>query len=156
MSDTTIDGSGVNIDMAQRQVLPQPGWVPAAEPYWFAAKRRELTLQQCRNCGAHRWPISSACYNCQSPDSTWVPVAGTGRVFSYTWADFPPPPDGKDRNITVVELDQTDGPDPVRMISWVIDVQRDQLQCDLPIEVTFLDVDDEVAVPAWRPRPVST
>jgi uncharacterized OB-fold protein len=139
------------IDEEQRRLLPQPGWNPQAEPYWRAAGRGELALQRCGGCGAHRWPIADACYNCQSTESTWEAVAGTGRVFSFTWADFPPPPDG-DRNITVVELDGTQGPDPVRLISWVVDVEREALVCDLPVEVAFLAVDDEVAVPAWRPR----
>lgn len=139
------------IDETQRRMLPQPGWTPQAEPYWFGAGRGELMLQRCESCGAHRWPIAEACYACQSPSSEWAPVAGTGRVFSYTWADFPPPPDG-DRNITVIELDGTDGPDPVRLMSWVVDIARDDLVCDLPVEVTYLKVDDEVSVPAWRPR----
>lgn len=139
------------VDEQQRAMLPQPGWNPQAEPYWFAAGRGELVVQRCSGCGTDRWPIAAACYNCQSTESTWVAVPGTGRVFSFTWADFPPPPDG-DRNITVVELDGTQGPSPVRMISWVTEIQRDDLACDLPVEVTFLPLDDEVSVPAWRPR----
>jgi uncharacterized OB-fold protein len=140
------------IDTEQRAMLPQPGWTPQAEPYWLAAGRNELVVQRCGSCGTDRWPISVACFNCQSTDFAWAPVPGTARVFTFTWADFPPPPDGADRNITVVELDGTQGEHPVRMISWVTDLERDDLVCDLPVEVTFLRVDDEVSVPAWRPR----
>jgi uncharacterized protein len=139
------------IDQEQRQLLPQPGWNPMAEPYWYGAGRGELVVQRCGSCGFHRWPISVACFNCNSTETVWEKVPGTGRVFSFTFADFPPPPDGKDRNISVIELDGTEGP-PVRLMSWVVDVERADLTCDLPVEVTFLPVDDEVAVPVWKPR----
>jgi uncharacterized OB-fold protein len=140
------------IDEEQRGLLPQPGWSTATEPFWFAAGRGELVVQRCLTCRTQRWPLLVACYHCRSTEWEWSPVLGTGRVFSYTWADFPVPADGQERNITVVELDGTDGPDSVRMMSWVVDVEREQLQCDLPVEVAFLAVDDEVSVPVWRPR----
>jgi uncharacterized OB-fold protein len=141
-----------HIDQEQRQMLPMPGWTPRTEPYWLAAGRGELVVRGCVDCGAQHWPPSEACFNCQSQNLQWAPVAGTGRVFSYTWADWPPPPDGTERNISVIELDSTEGPDPVLLLSWVVDVERDALVCDLPVEVTFVAVDDEVSVPVWRPR----
>jgi hypothetical protein len=140
------------IDAEQRAMLPQPGFTPQSEPYWLAAGRGELVAQRCSSCGTDRWPISAACFNCQSTEFTWAALPGTGTVFSYTWADFPPLPNGEERNITVVELDGTQGDHPVRMLNWVADVARDELVCGLPVEVTFLPVDDEVSVPAWRPR----
>lgn len=140
----------MNIDKEQRKVLPMPGWVPDAEPYWFAAGKGELAVQRCSECGNHRWPISPGCYNCNSMEFSWEAVSGTGTVFSYTWADHPPPPEGE-RNISVIELDGTQG-EPVRLMSWVKDIAREDLVVGLPVEVIFLPVDDEVAVPAWRTR----
>ena len=139
------------IDATQRQMLPLPGFTPATEEFWFAAGRGELVVQQCDSCKAHRSPINAACYNCMSTDWHWAKVSGTGTVYSFTWADFPPPPDG-DRNISVIELDGTEGPDAVRLLGWVSDIERDNLVCDLPVEVSFERVDDEVSVPVWKPR----
>jgi uncharacterized OB-fold protein len=139
-------------DEEQRKLLPDPGWSDATEPYWKAAGKDELVIQRCDQCGFHRWPMNPVCYHCFSTEWSWAPVDGTGRVFSFTWADFPIPPDGQNRNIAVVELDGTQGA-PVRVMSWVVDIPRDDLVCDLPVQVTFLPVDDEVAVPVWRPRP---
>jgi uncharacterized protein len=137
-------------DLTQRAMLPSPGWNANTEDFWLAAGKKQLVVQRCSACGFHRWPPNPGCYNCTSMDYAWSPVSGTGTVFSYTWADYPPPPEGE-RNITVVELDGTQG-EPVRMISWVVDVPREDLVCGLPVEVTFLPLDEEVAVPAWRPR----
>jgi uncharacterized OB-fold protein len=140
------------IDEEQRRMLPAPGWSEATEPYWRAAGKGQLLVQQCTSCHAHRWPLSEGCYNCTATTWEWAEVPGTGMVFSFTWADFPPTPDGKDRNISVIELDGTTGPDAVRVGGWVVDIEREQLVCDLPVEVTFVKVDDEVSVPAWKPR----
>jgi uncharacterized protein len=137
------------VDLEQRQLLPSPGWTSTTEEYWRAAGRGQLVIQRCSSCGFHRWPPNPACFNCFSEEWEWSPVVGTGRVYSFTWADWPPPPEG-DRNITVVELDGIEG-EPVRVLSWVTDVGRDDLVCDLAVEVTFLPLDGEVAVPAWRP-----
>jgi len=140
----------MNIDEEQRRLLPRPGWSDATEPYWKSAGKGELVVQVCDNCGYHRWPLNPGCFNCLSTEWSWAPVEGTGKVFSFTWADYPIPTDGE-RNIAVVELDGTNGP-PVRVMSWVVDVAREALVCDLPVEVTFVPVDDEVSVPVWRPR----
>ena len=52
-------------------------------------------------------------------------------------------------NITVVELDGTQG--VVRLLSRVVDVERDELVVGLPVEVDFDPVDDQVALPIFRP-----
>jgi uncharacterized OB-fold protein len=53
-------------------------------------------------------------------------------------------------NVTVIELDGTQG-EPVRMITQVVEIERDALVVDLPVEVVFEPFDDEVAVPFFRP-----
>lgn len=136
-------------DADQRGLLPAPGWSPLTEPYWFAAGRGELVVPLCEACGTHRWPPGMVCYRCHSMEWSWDPVVGRARVYSYTWADHPPPPEGE-RNIAVVELDEVHG-EPVRLLSWVVGVSREQLRCELPVEVTFVPVDPEVSIPVWRP-----
>jgi uncharacterized protein len=140
----------MTVDIEQRNMLPSPGWSEHTKPYWFAAGRGELVIPRCNRCGTHRWPLDAACYVCHATEFSWSQVPGTGRVFTFTWVDSPPPPDGE-RNITVVELDGTQG-EPVRVLSWVVDIQRESLACDQPVEIVFLTFDDEVSIPAWRPR----
>jgi uncharacterized protein len=135
----------------ERAQLPQPGWSPLTEGYWKAAHDGRLVVQRCTNCGTHRWPPSYACYHCRSTDWTWDDVPGTGTVFSYTWADTRAVADSPLYNITVVELDGTQG-EPVRVLSRVLDVDKEQLRCDLPVTVAFEPFDDDVAVPMFRLR----
>ncbi len=51
--------------------------------------------------------------------------------------------------IAVVELDEG-----ARMMSNIIDVEPDprSLRCDMPVEVVFEDITDEIALPKFRPR----
>ena len=41
----------------------------------------------------HRFPATSFCANCQSPDFTWVESKGTGKVFSWIVVRHPVPKD---------------------------------------------------------------
>jgi uncharacterized protein len=41
-------------------------------------------LQQCESCKLLRYPPTTACPWCMSPQSQWVPVEGKGAVHSYT------------------------------------------------------------------------
>jgi uncharacterized OB-fold protein len=135
-----------------RTQLPMPGWSPLTEGYWRAAHDGRLVVPRCTACGAHRWPPAWACYRCQSRAWEWSEVPGTGTVFTYTWADVRPVADSPLYNITVVELDGTEG-EPVRVMSQVVGVDKDALSCDLRVEATFEPFDDEVSVPVFRPCP---
>jgi len=134
-----------------RTQLPAPGWSPLTEGHWTAARDGRFVVQRCSDCGAHRWPPAWACYRCQSRQWEWSDLPGTGSVFSYTWADARPVPDSPLYNIAVVELDGTEG-EPVRVLSRVLDVDKDSLCCDLSVEVVFEPFDDEVSVPMFRTR----
>jgi uncharacterized protein len=137
-----------------RAQLPTPGWEPLTEGYWLAAGEGRLVVQRCRSCGAHRWPPAWVCYACHSLEWDWDELAGTGTVFSYTWADARPLADVPLYDISVIELDGTQG-EPVRLMTRVVDVEREDLQVGLPVEVTFEKFDDEVAIPFFRPTPVA-
>jgi uncharacterized OB-fold protein len=132
-----------------RTQLPSPGWTPVSVGYWTAAHDGKLVVQRCSNCGNDRWPPSWACYHCQSSEWTWVPVPGTGTVYTYTWADQRALMTSPIYNVSVVELDGTQG-EPVRMITQVLDVEREDLVVDLPVTVVFEPFDDEVAVPFFK------
>jgi hypothetical protein len=80
----------------------------------------------------------------------WDELPGTGTVFSYTWADQRPVADVALYNISVVEVDGTQG-EPVRIMTRVV-ADREVLQVGLPVEVTFEKFDDETAVPFFKPR----
>ena len=137
-------------DAPDRNQLPAPGWTPAAVGYWEAAGQGKLVVQRCDDCGRHRWPPAWACYACQSTQWSWDELPGTGRVFTYTWADQRAAMDSPIYNISVIELEGTTG-EPVRLMTRVIGVDKETLVVDLPVRVTFEPFDDELAVPFFEP-----
>jgi uncharacterized OB-fold protein len=134
-----------------RQQLPAPGWSPLTDGYWRAAHEGRLVVQRCGECGAHRWPPTWACYACQSTKWLWDDLPGTGTVFSFTWADSRPVLDSPLYNISIIEVDGTQG-EPVRIMTQVVEVGKDDLRCDLPVVVCFEPNDTETSVPMFKPR----
>jgi uncharacterized OB-fold protein len=134
-----------------RRELPLPGWEPLTAGYWLAAGQGRFVVQRCADCGKHRWPPKWACYACQSMKWKWDDIPGTGTVFSYTWADQRPEPDSPLYNISVIELDGTEG-EQVRLVTRVIGVDKDILRVGLAVDVVFEPFDDDVSVPLFRPR----
>jgi hypothetical protein len=124
-------------------------WNHLTEGYWRAAGRGELAVPKCSACGVHRWPPNEICYACQSLEWTWDVVPPRGIIYTYTWSDHPIVPSAGVYNMTVVELAETTG-DPVRVLSRVVDVGRDDLRCNAPVEVHFEDVGGGIAVPLWK------
>ena len=61
------------------------------------------------------------------------------RYFAAFEADLP-------YNVAFIELEE--GP---RLMSTLVDVAPDAIRCDLPVQVTFEDATDEIAVPKFRP-----
>jgi uncharacterized OB-fold protein len=115
--------------------------------FWEAARRGELCLRQCVSCGAFLHMPRAYCSACNSWETRWQPVAGRGRLYSYTVAEhqvhpaFPVP-----YTIVLVELDDAPG---VRLVGSL--PGDPELVIGQPMEVWFERLGDEVALPQWRP-----
>jgi hypothetical protein len=135
-----------------RPGLPEPNATQITEGFWQAAAEGRLVIQRCKDCGAHRHSPTAACYRCQSQSWDWDEHSGRGRVFSYTWSHHPVHPGLAHLgvyNVSVIELDDTEG-DPVRLVSFVTDVEPGELEIDQPVELHFDRVNDETALPVFR------
>jgi len=127
--------------------LPRPSEDSA--PYWEAAQRGELRMQQCAECGHVRFPPSVLCARCLSERAEWVKLSGRGHVFSWIVvhqsqhpafnADVP-------YNVAIIEL--AEGP---RLHSTIVDCPNDEIHVGLPVEVVFDKVNDEITLPRFRP-----
>ncbi|MDH4377374.1 MAG: zinc ribbon domain-containing protein [Ramlibacter sp.] len=63
---------------------PSPVGSPLTAPYWEAAARGQLLLQQCADCGKVRHYPRLLCDGCFSDQTRWMPASGRGRVHSWT------------------------------------------------------------------------
>jgi len=128
---------------------PVPEISAAMRPFFDAAREHRLVVQQCRPCGALRFPARETCTQCLARDARWVPVTGRGTVFSYTvvhqvyhpgFADAVPYP------VVIVELEEG-----VRMVSNLVDSATTDIAVGMPVEVVFDEITPEVTLPRFRP-----
>jgi uncharacterized protein len=129
---------------------PVPTITPALEPFFAAAKRGELVVQRCSTCGTLRFPAREVCSRCLSRESSWVPVSGRGKVWSFVVMHQAAHPWFAARvpyAVVHVELDEG-----VRMISNLLDVPVADVHVGQPVEVVFEPVGDDVVLPRFRPR----
>ena len=125
----------------------RPLVTPDTAFFWAGTAAGELRIQRCEGCGALRHPPGPCCPACGSLNQGYVVAAGTGEVFSYVVHHHPPVP-GK-RLPMVVALVQL--PEGVRMVGEMPGVSPDLVRIGLPVRATFVRVDDELTLPAWRP-----
>jgi hypothetical protein len=136
-----------------RDDYPRPAPNADDAPFWEWCRHHELRLQRCDDCGAFRHHPRPRCPECRSPAATWTRVRGTGTVASYTVIHPPVLPAFTDRvpyNAVVVELDE--GP---FLVSNLVDVALDGLTVGMAVEVTFVDLDDTLTLPQFRPAPAT-
>jgi uncharacterized OB-fold protein len=129
---------------------PLPTLSNENRPFWEAAKRQELHMQQCLDCQHIRYPINHVCPKCLSGRAEWKRLSGRGEVFSYIvfhqvyHAGF-----AKDVPYNVAMIQLEEGP---RMISNVVGVPTDKVKVGDKVEVTFDKVTEEVTIPRFKLR----
>ena len=130
--------------------LPQP-MTPEAKPYWDGLKDGKLMLPKCQTCGQTFFYPRVLCPHCQSRAITWVQASGKGKLHafgiahqSFNRAYKVPPP----FVLAMIQLEE--GP---RMVSNLINVEPDPkvVRCDMPVEVVFTKLTDDVTVPLFQP-----
>lgn len=133
---------------AAQPPLPDPDELTAF--YWDAARRHELWLQRCNDCGRLQHPPRPICKQCNSFDLGHAPVSGHGAVYTYSigvQAFHPWFTDHLPYVLAVVELD--DQPN-LKLVTNIVDCEPDDVHVDMAVEVTFVDRGD-VTLPMFRP-----
>jgi uncharacterized OB-fold protein len=122
-------------------------------PWWEAVRRHELTVQKCDDCGTFRFPARAVCNRCRCRTWAWVPVRGTGRVYSWIvnhqvfmkgMAEHVP------FAVLLVRLDEGDD---LLMYGNLADASPEVLEPGLRVEAVFTDVGDHATLVNWRPVP---
>lgn len=127
---------------------PLPRVTPDNGPFWEAARRHELRLQKCDDCGRIWWPPGPVCPDCLGQRYTWAPVSGRGTVSSFVvfhkaWF----PAFANETPYAVVQVELEEGP---RLTANLVDVPPAEVRVGLPVTVVFDDVTAEVTIPRFR------
>lgn len=134
--------------MNAEAILPlSPEITAANRGYWEGTKKGELRLLTCGHCGTQRFPESPVCPTCLSDEASWKAVSGRGRLWSWIAMHqkaFASYLDQIPYLVAFIELDEGHF-----MISTLVDPPAN-LRCDLPVQVEFLDLDDQRSAPVFR------
>lgn len=133
--------------------VPKPVPLPDAtsEEYWKSAASHVLAVQQCTACGWYAYPPGQICTKCLSPERSFrfQPVSGKGRLKSWTIvrdAFLPGFKDDVPYVVAEVELVEQDG---LTIVGRLLDGAGAPLRLGAPVEATFDDIAEGVAIPAF-------
>jgi len=130
--------------------LPQP--TPLSAPHWEGCRRGELRAQRCRACGTWVFIPQPACRACLSEDLEWAVSSGRGTVYSFSVVHRPPQPAFEAPYVVaIVELDEG-----WSMLTNLVDCAPDAVAIDMPVEVVFRPMSEEITLPCFRPRAVAS
>jgi uncharacterized OB-fold protein len=128
---------------------PIPAIARDMRPFFEAAKRHELVVQRCRQCGTHRFPAREICSSCLSRDAEWVRVSGEGEVFSYNvMHQVYHPGFAGEVPYAVVVVKLKEG---AKMNSNLLGITPHDIEIGMPVRVVFEDISDEVTLPKFVP-----
>lgn len=128
---------------------PLPIITDVNRPFWEAAKRHELRVPKCRECGNIHFPPGGMCPKCLSVDLDWVKLSGKGKVWSWVvfhQVFFKSFADDAPYNVAFVELDEG----PV-MITNLVKIRNEDIKLGMPVKVVFEDVTDTITLPKFEP-----
>jgi uncharacterized OB-fold protein len=129
-----------------KRPLPKPD--EDTQPFWEACRRRELRMQQCRQCGTFRFRPRPICPVCLSETAEWVLLSGLGTIYTFgvVQSDLIPAfRDDLPYVIALVDLDE--GP---RMTTRIVECLPEAVQIGMRVRVVFQDVGD-FTLPYFRP-----
>ena len=128
------------------RTLPKP--TPETQHYWDGAREGELRLQRCNACDHAYFPPRPFCPECSSRDVSVFRASGRGTLHSYVISHLKSPGFEPPYAIAVVELEE--GP---RLMSNILDCPQtpEALVLDMPLEVTWEKLTDEITLPQFRP-----
>ena len=128
--------------------LPKP--TPETQAFWDGAKAHKLMLPWCQDCGMPHFYPRALGPHCLSSKLEWRQASGRGKVHTYVINHKAAR--GFDRTPYVIAvIDLEEGP---RMMSNVVvdgEPTPENVRIDMPVEVFFDDVTDDISLPRFRP-----
>ena len=122
---------------------------PDNASFWQGGEKGKLMIHHCANCPRFFHPPAPICPHCLSEEVQPQEVSGRGIIVTYTvnyqkWDDDTEHP----FVIAIVELLEQPG---LRFVTNIVETQMDTIQIDMPVEVTFTQIED-VWLPEFRRR----
>jgi uncharacterized OB-fold protein len=115
--------------------------------FWTSGADGKLRFLRCRDCREYVHPPAPCCPSCLGSDLAPEPVSGRGTVVAATCNVQQWIPGSDPYLIGLVAIDEQPS---VRLTTNLVDVEPDQVECDMPVEVVF-EQHEDVYLPLFRP-----
>ncbi len=129
---------------------PLPTPTPETQHFWEGARAGELRLQRCDDCNHVYFPPRPGCPACGSLAVSVFAASGRATLYSYVINHRAPPDSGFEAPYAIAVVELEEGP---RMMTNLVDTPQtpEALLLDMPLEVTFAAISDEITLPLFRP-----
>ncbi len=128
--------------------MPQPMADTEAVPWWEAAAKHKLLVQQCTQCQHTQLPPAPVCSACRADELGWLEISGKGEIYSYTVVHRPIALGQEVPFVIAVVL--LEGAGGVRIITNIVEADLDALAIGLPVAVAWEDMSADLAIPRFR------
>jgi uncharacterized protein len=136
--------------MSVAELLPLPEPSIETEPFWAGVQERKLLMPKCGKCGKVTFPPTVACPHCDAQAFAWTQMSGRGKVFSFVVMHRVYRAAFKEKVPYVIAvIDLEEGP---RIISNVVGMPIDEVQCEMPVKVVYEEVRDGYLIPKFTRR----
>ena len=126
---------------------PKPASNSSTDWFWDACNIKELRIQSCNECTNLQHPPAVRCLSCGSISLDSVIATGKGTLHSWAIAHYPQVP-AFDYPLIVGLVELEEG---VRLVSNVSNVEPEELEIGMPLEVDWLNVDNEFTLHQFKP-----
>ncbi len=127
---------------------PRPTMNRDSAFFWEGVEEGELRIQRCSACQELRHPPRPMCPRCQSLDWDYALSSGNGEVYSFI-VHHHPPVHGFETPFAIAVVELEEG---TRIVGNLPGVPPEKVQVGMPVEVAFVQIDNEWTLPQWRPR----
>jgi uncharacterized OB-fold protein/acyl dehydratase len=137
---------------AARPRRPRPALTQDNRFFFDGAKEHKLLIQRCTNCGTLRHPPRPSCAKCRSFEWDTLTASGRGTIYSFVVNHYPQVP-AFDYPLVVALVELEEG---TRLVANVADITPDEVAIGLPVVATFVEYDEDLTLPVFRPAPVAS
>lgn len=132
------------------QVRPPPVVDADSQDYWEGAKRRQLVIKRCQDCGYYIHLPRPQCPRCYSSNVQGAAVSGRGVVHTFCVVHHIVEPGVYPPYVcAIVELEEQAG---LRLLANLVNCAPEEVYRTMPVEVTFEEIGDGVVLPQFQPR----
>ncbi len=131
---------------------------PIDAPFWQAALRSELVVQQCDGCGRYRFPPRPMCPDCRCTTAQWQAMSGRGTIWSFAAPRPPLLPAFQELLPYVTAVVELAEHPLLRVTGAMLNPQTGTIQgitaadvaIGAPVRVAFWQCAEDVALPCWQ------